>query len=79
MVKTNPGHWESITPEAARNGDRIDFLDAETAETLAISHAFEGGIATLQLARDRLVGCSSWPLRFAVYSSGGNSCRSNPW
>jgi hypothetical protein len=36
-----PGHWESITPEAARNGDRIDFLDAETAKTLAISHAFE--------------------------------------
>ena len=26
MVKTiAPGHWESITPEAARNGDRIDF------------------------------------------------------
>src|SRR5580698_5290725 len=33
MVKTiAPGHWESITPEAARNGDRIDFLDAETAK-----------------------------------------------
>jgi hypothetical protein len=26
----------------------------------------------LQVARDRLAGCSSWPLRFAVYSSGGN-------
>jgi hypothetical protein len=33
MVKTiAPGHWESITPEAARNGDRIDYLDAETAK-----------------------------------------------
>ena len=31
-----------------------------------------GSVATLQVARDRLAGCSSWPLRFAVYSSGGN-------
>jgi hypothetical protein len=36
-----PGRWEAITPEAARNGDAIDFLDAETAKTLAIQHAFE--------------------------------------
>jgi conjugative relaxase-like TrwC/TraI family protein len=36
-----PGRWEAITPEAARNGDRIDFLDLETAKTLAIQHAFE--------------------------------------
>jgi conjugative relaxase-like TrwC/TraI family protein len=35
------GRWEAITPEAARNGDRIDFLDVETAKTLAIGHAFE--------------------------------------
>jgi autotransporter-associated beta strand protein len=34
-----------------------------------------GSVATLQVARDRLVGCSSWPLRFAVYSSGGNLSR----
>jgi hypothetical protein len=34
-----------------------------------------GSIATLQVARDRLAGCSSWPLRFAVYSSGGNLSR----
>jgi AAA domain/TrwC relaxase len=36
-----PGRWEAITPEAARNGDRIDFLDAETAKSMAIQHAFE--------------------------------------
>ena len=40
----------------------------------------KGSVATLQVARDRLVGCSSWPLRFAVYSSGGNlSRRSSCW
>ena len=39
-----------------------------------------GSVATLQVARDRLVGCSSWTLRFAVYSSGGNlSRRSSCW
>jgi conjugative relaxase-like TrwC/TraI family protein len=36
-----PGRWEAITPEAARNHERIDFLDAETAKRLAIQHAFE--------------------------------------
>jgi hypothetical protein len=37
-------------------------------------------VATLQVARDRLVACSSWPLRFAVYSSVGNlSRRSSCW
>jgi uncharacterized membrane protein len=40
----------------------------------------EGSVATLLVARDRLAGCSSWPLRFAVYSSGGNlSRRSSCW
>src|SRR6202011_5757472 len=40
----------------------------------------KGSVATLQVARDRLAGCSSWPLRFAVYSSGGNlSRRSSFW
>jgi hypothetical protein len=39
-----------------------------------------GSVATLQVARDRLAGCSSWPLRFAVYSSGANlSRRSSCW
>ena len=36
-----------------------------------INNVFIGSVATLQVARDRLAGCSSWPLRFAVYSSGG--------
>jgi conjugative relaxase-like TrwC/TraI family protein len=36
-----PGRWEAITPEAARNGDRIDFLETEVAKSLAIEHAFE--------------------------------------
>jgi conjugative relaxase-like TrwC/TraI family protein len=36
-----PGRWEAITPEVARNGQRIDFLDAESAKTMAIAHAFE--------------------------------------
>ena len=34
--------------------------------------AFRGSVATLQVARDRLAGCSSWPLQCADYSSGGN-------
>src|SRR6201993_4327071 len=34
-----------------------------------------GSVATLQSPRGRLAGCSSWPPRFAVYSSGGNSSR----
>jgi anti-sigma factor RsiW len=33
---------------------------------------FSGSVATLQVARDRLAGCSFWPLPVAVYSSGGN-------
>src|SRR5450631_2097408 len=41
---------------------------------------YDGSVATLQVARDRLAGCSSWPLRFAVYSDGGNlSRRSSCW
>ena len=32
-------------------------------------------VATLQSPRDRPTGCSSWHLRFAVYSSGGNLSR----
>jgi hypothetical protein len=32
----------------------------------------QGSVATLQVARDRLAGCSSWPLQCADYSSGGN-------
>src|SRR5260221_1707062 len=39
-----------------------------------------GSVATLQSPGDRLAGCSSWHLRFAVYSSGGNlSRRSSCW
>src|SRR5271165_5217976 len=39
-----------------------------------------GSVATLQSPRDRLARCSSWPLRFAVYTSGGNlSRRSSCW
>src|SRR5262245_8656424 len=37
-------------------------------------------VLQLQSPRDGLAGCSSWPLRFAVYSSGGNSSRkSSSW
>src|SRR5271165_3422520 len=36
-----PGRWAEITKEAARNGDRIGFLDMEQATRLAILHAFE--------------------------------------
>ena len=40
----------------------------------------QGSVATLQSPRDRLARCSSWPLRFAVYSSGVNfSRRSSCW
>ena len=44
----------------------------------SLSNIFEenrlqsGSVATLQVPRDRLAGCFSWPLRFAVYSSGAN-------
>ena len=39
-----------------------------------------GSVATLQLPRGRLAGCSSWRLRFAVYSNGVNSSRrSSSW
>jgi hypothetical protein len=31
-----------------------------------------GSVANLQVARDKLARCSSWLLRFAAYSSGGN-------
>src|SRR5580704_4673065 len=34
-----------------------------------------GSVATLQLPRGSLAGCSSWRLRFAVYSNGVNSTR----
>src|SRR5260221_9998685 len=40
----------------------------------------KGSVATLQSSGDRLAGCSSWHLRFVVYSSGGNlSRRSSCW
>jgi hypothetical protein len=39
-----------------------------------------GSVATLQLPRGRFAGCSSWRLRFAVYSNGVNSSRrSSSW
>ena len=39
-----------------------------------------GSVATLQLPRGSLAGCSSWRLRFAVYSNGVNSTRrSSSW
>ena len=41
----------------------------EIAQKFSIPH---GSVATLQVARDRLAGCSFWPLPVAVYSSGGN-------
>ena len=40
-----------------------------------LQHFSKGSVATLQSPRGRLAGCSSWRLRFAVYSSGGNSNR----
>ena len=37
-------------------------------------------VAALQLPRGSLAGCSSWRLRFAVYSNGVNSTRrSSSW
>src|SRR5580704_17135530 len=39
-----------------------------------------GSVATLQLPRGSLAGCSSWRLRFAVHSNGVNSSRrSSSW
>src|SRR3984893_12819489 len=45
------------------------------AKAIRAKHAFSESVATLQSPRDRLAGCSSWHLRFAVYSSGGNLSR----
>jgi Domain of unknown function (DUF4158) len=45
-----------------------------------IAHQYFGSVATLKSSGDRLAGCSSWHLRFVVYSSGGNlSRRSYCW
>ena len=37
-----------------------------------------GSVATLQLPRGSLAGCSSWRLRFALYSNGVNSTGGRP-
>src|ERR1700674_987050 len=56
------------------------FLPIEELKTFDKGGSQLGSVAALQVARDRLAGCSSWPLRFAVYSSGGNlSRRSSCW
>src|SRR5258705_7744795 len=41
-------------------------LGSSTCSIGPASGLFRGSVATLQAARDRLAGCSSWPLRFAV-------------
>jgi hypothetical protein len=45
--------------------DRCELVPADR-ESLT-SEGRPGSVATLRVARDRLAGCSSWPLRFAVY------------
>jgi conjugative relaxase-like TrwC/TraI family protein len=58
------GRWEEITPEAARSGERIGFLDAEKAKTLAIEHVF----AKRSVARE--VDLIKWTLHFGAGTIG---------
>jgi NAD(P)-dependent dehydrogenase (short-subunit alcohol dehydrogenase family) len=55
-----------------REGGSI-ILNASNAHLKGYAGA--GSVATLQSPRGRLAGCSSWRLRFAVYSNGVNSSR----
>ena len=76
-------HWNHVYQTKAH--DDVSWYQSRPATSLKLIEACgvgkqEGSVATLQVARDRLAACSSWPLRFAVYSSGGNlSRRSSCW
>ena len=54
----------------------VPFEGLQQGLELLRSHgAAYGSVATLQVPRDRLAGCSSRSLRFADYSSGANLSR----
>src|SRR5258708_24341777 len=56
------------------------WLDSHPDACGDLDYPHNGSVATLQSPGDSLAGCSSWHLRFAVYSSGGNlSRRSSCW
>jgi hypothetical protein len=61
------GKMTSLTLFARKTGK----IDAAKGIIYGVS-VISGSVATLQVPRDRLAGCSSWHLRFVVYSSGGN-------
>jgi sulfate permease, SulP family len=74
----SPARWlvvdaGAITRVDYTAGGTLKELDKElTQHGVALVFAHMGSVATLQVARDRLTGCFSLPLRFAVYSSGAN-------
>ena len=63
-----------------RTVQRLDYPEVERLIRSACCDSSAGSVATLQSPRSRLAGCSSWRLRFAVYSNGVNSSRrSSSW
>src|SRR4029077_20902959 len=83
------GDRDSVCKSEASERMRRDIPDAQLTRLVPAKHMgliehrcrlFIGSVATLQLPRGRLAGCSSWRLRFAVYSNGVNSSRrSSSW
>src|SRR6266481_8742933 len=81
--------WREIAHVVLAEGNKAGFSPGQCerdskqgygTRVLVVRFGIYGSVAILQVARDRLAGCSSWPLRFAVYSSGGNlSRRSSCW
>jgi hypothetical protein len=61
--------WIRTKSGSGANFIKCMFLSGEWFSRL---QAAKGSVATLQVPRDRLAGCSSWHLRFVVYSSGDN-------
>jgi hypothetical protein len=70
----NDALWIRIIGDQAPGPRQSEFPLAmeELGAQLPITKDFAitpgGSVATLQVARDRLAGCSFWPLRFAVGS-----------
>jgi hypothetical protein len=66
-----PGEYYLGSAVVAEKTNEI-FVARELFKHLELEDRLVGSVATLQLPRDRLAGCFSWPLRFAVYLNGVN-------
>jgi len=74
MVRTSQGFGQKALGGhgvALGREEKVERRAGGVHRTVEVAPLALGSVATLQSPRDRLVGCSSWPLRFAVYSSGG--------